>query len=73
MESYRGTMKDFLRKIRSESLAQKENKYDTQIHKEMLKSVNEYGFDCFVTNLSVIDSNLEFESLSLLKIKMSAN
>ena len=71
MESYRGTMKDFLRKLSYEY--QKENKYDTQIHKEMLKSVNEYGFDCFVTNLSVIDSNLEFESLSLLKIKMSAN
>ena len=71
MESYRGTMKDFLRKLSSEY--QKENKYDTQIHKEMLKSVNEYGFDCFVTNLSVIDSNLEFKSLSLLKIKMSAN
>jgi len=70
MKSYRGTMKNFLEKLRSEY--QKENKYDTQIHKEMLKYVNEYRFDCFVTNLSVIDSNLEFESLSV-KIKMSAN
>tara|TARA_R110002012_G_scaffold64030_1_gene168467 strand:+ start:499 stop:714 length:216 start_codon:yes stop_codon:yes gene_type:complete len=71
MELYKGKMKDFLKKLSSEY--QKENKYDKKIHKEILKCENKYGFDCFVTNLSVIDLNLEFESLSLLKIKMSAN
>ena len=74
MESYRGTMKNFLEKLNLQS--QKENKYDTEQlepHKDRVKSKNEYDFNCLVTNLSVIDLNFKFESQSLLKIKMSVN
>ena len=71
MKSYRGTMKDFLEELKLGS--QKENKYDTEPHKERLKSENEYDFNCLVTNVYVNDSNLKYESISLLKMKMSIN
>jgi|ETNvirnome_2_300_1030623.scaffolds.fasta_scaffold00089_44 hypothetical protein len=58
LESYKGTMKDFLEKIKLECT--KENK------KDRLKSENEYDFNCLVTNVYVNDSNL-------IKMKMSIN
>ena len=70
-KSYKGTMKDFLEELKLES--QKENKYDTEPHIERLKSENEYDFNCLVTNVYVNDSNLKYESVSLLKMKMSIN
>tara|TARA_R100001530_G_scaffold100401_1_gene69778 strand:- start:306 stop:521 length:216 start_codon:yes stop_codon:yes gene_type:complete len=65
LEPYKGTMKDFLGKIKLEYT--KENK------KDRLKSGNEYDFNCLVTNVYVNDSNLKYESISLLKMKMSIN
>jgi len=53
-------MKDFLEELKLGS--QKENKYDTEPHKERLKSENEYDFNCLVTNVYVNDSNLKYES-----------